>query len=218
MPRCHVVSAYDAFISYSHAADGKLAPALQNALQRFAKPWYRLRALHLFRDQTSLAATPALWPAIEQALLGSRYFLLLASPEAAESRWVQREVAWWLEHRSPQTLLIAVTDGTIAREEGASDFTWEEPDGTTALPRNLKGVFTETPLWVDFRWAEGEEFLSTKNPKFQNALAALAAPLRNLPKEDLIGEDVRQHHRALLLARGAAMVLVVLLILAGLLW
>ena len=41
----------DAFISYSHAADGKLAPALQSALQRFAKSWYRRRALrrtHLF--------------------------------------------------------------------------------------------------------------------------------------------------------------------------
>ena len=35
---------YDAFISYSHAADGKLAPNLQDALQRFAKPWYRRRA------------------------------------------------------------------------------------------------------------------------------------------------------------------------------
>ena len=35
--------AYTAFISYSHAADGKLAPALQLALHRFARPWYRLR-------------------------------------------------------------------------------------------------------------------------------------------------------------------------------
>ena len=35
---------YDAFISYSHAADGRLAPALQRALHRFAKPWYQVRA------------------------------------------------------------------------------------------------------------------------------------------------------------------------------
>ncbi|MDQ3698882.1 MAG: hypothetical protein M3373_12810 [Gemmatimonadota bacterium] len=41
---------YDAFISYSHALDGTLAPALQSALHRFAKPWYRLRARRVFRD------------------------------------------------------------------------------------------------------------------------------------------------------------------------
>jgi WD40 repeat protein len=202
---------YDAFISYSHAADGKLAPALQNALQRFAKPWYRRRALHLFCDQTSLSASPGLWPSIEAALTTSRYFLLLASPEAAQSRWVQQDVAWWLEHQSPDTLLIGLTDGHIKRPEGAKDFDWEQTD---ALPPNLQGVFTENPLWVDFRWAQGQEHLSTKNPAFQNALAALAAPLRGIPKEDLIGEDVRQHRRALLLAQGAAVVLVVLLVAA----
>ena len=79
---------YDAFISYSHAADGQLAPALQGALHRFAKPWHRRRALHVFRDQTSLGLTPELWPEIERALAASRYFLLLASPKAAASHWV----------------------------------------------------------------------------------------------------------------------------------
>ena len=34
---------YDGFISYSHAADGLLAPRLQSALKRFAKPWWHLR-------------------------------------------------------------------------------------------------------------------------------------------------------------------------------
>jgi hypothetical protein len=51
---------YDAFISYSHAVDGKLAPALHRGLHRLARPWYRMRALHVFRDQTSLTVTPAL--------------------------------------------------------------------------------------------------------------------------------------------------------------
>ena len=139
-----MASSYDAFISYSHAADGKLAPALQTALQRFAKPWYRLRALHLFRDQTSLSATPGLWPAIEAgADRDSRYFLLLASPEAAQSRWVQQEVAWWLEHKSPQTLLIALTDGKIVRQPGAKDFDWSEADH--ALPPTLQGGLHREP-------------------------------------------------------------------------
>ena len=43
---------YDGFISYSHAADGRLAPAIQTGLHRLAKPWHRRRALWIFRDQT----------------------------------------------------------------------------------------------------------------------------------------------------------------------
>src|SRR6187431_1423107 len=98
---------YRAFISYSHAADNRLAPALRTALHRLAKPWYRLRAMRVFRDETGLGITPALWPAIEAALADSEYFLLLASPDAAASEWVQREVGWWLEHRPSDRLLVA---------------------------------------------------------------------------------------------------------------
>ena len=79
---------YDGFISYSHAADGRLAPGLQSALQRFATPWYRRRALRVFRDQTGLSANPHLWGSIETALAESRCFVLMASPEAARSEWV----------------------------------------------------------------------------------------------------------------------------------
>src|SRR5256885_12127468 len=48
------VMSYDAFISYSHAADGRLAPAVQTGLQRLARPWYKVRALRIFRDDTGL--------------------------------------------------------------------------------------------------------------------------------------------------------------------
>ena len=59
-------------------------------MQRLGKPWYRRRALRLFRDDTSLTATPHLWPAIERALHESRFFILITSPEAAKSPWVIR--------------------------------------------------------------------------------------------------------------------------------
>jgi len=52
--------------------------------------------MRVFRDKTSLAMTPELWPSIEKALSESEYFLLLASPQAAQSQWVQQEVDWWL--------------------------------------------------------------------------------------------------------------------------
>src|SRR3990172_6746595 len=125
---------YKAFMSYSHAADGELAPALQSALHRFAKSWYRLRAMRVFRDKTSLSATPELWPTIEKAMSESEYFLLLASPQAAASRWVQQEVDWWLEHRSVDKLFILVTDGELIWDRPTGDFDWTK---TTALPRDL---------------------------------------------------------------------------------
>jgi hypothetical protein len=37
-------STYNAFISYSHAVDGKPAPTMQASLHRFARPWNRVRA------------------------------------------------------------------------------------------------------------------------------------------------------------------------------
>ena len=203
---------YDAFISYSHAADGKLAPALQAALHRLAKPWYRRRALRIFRDQTSLAATPELWPAIETALGASEHFLLLASPTAAESTWVRREVHWWLDHRSPQQLLLVWTGGELVWDQVVGDFDWTRTD---ALPDVLAGTFPSEPLWVDLRWARSAEQLSLKDPRFLQAVGDLAAPLHGRPKEDLLGEDVRQHQRALRLAGAAIATLVVLLVVAG---
>src|SRR5215469_15006333 len=87
---------YNAFISYSHTADGVLAATLQSALHRFAKPWYKLRALHIFRDQTNLAVNPALWSSIRDAIDQSAFFILLASPEAAASPWVAKETEYWI--------------------------------------------------------------------------------------------------------------------------
>jgi hypothetical protein len=161
---------YSAFISYSHAVDGKLAPALQSALHGFARPWNRLRALRVFRDEASLSANPALWSSIERALHGSAFFILLASPEAAGSRWVNREIDYWLRHKSRTNLLIMITDGEAVWDEAAGDFDW---DLTTAVPRSLKGIFEEEPRYIDLRWARLSEDVSLHNPRFRDAVADL---------------------------------------------
>jgi hypothetical protein len=128
------LAGYDAFISYSHAADGKLAPSLQRGLRRFAKPWYRLHALRVFRDETSLSATPALWSGIERALAASRFFVLLASPGAATSLWVDKEVSYWRDHKPMDNFLIALTEGEIVWNDSVGDVDWER---STGLPRSL---------------------------------------------------------------------------------
>ncbi len=204
---------YDAFLSYSHAADGKLAPALQTGLQQFAKPWNRLRAIRVFRDKTGLSATPGLWSAIETVLNNSEYFILLASPQAAESHWVRKELEHWLGQRPATQILVALTGGEIVWNAGIKDFNWEL---TTAVPPGLRGRFSEEPLWVDFRWARTEDDLSLRNPPFRDLVADLSSALRGIPKDQLNGEDVRQHRKAVLLRRGAISALTVLALGLGL--
>jgi len=135
---------YDGFVSYSHAKDKPIAAALQSAIQKLGKPWYRRRALRLFRDDTSLSATPHLWPTIELALGASSHFLLLASPEAAASEWVGKEVTYWLEHRSIDTLLIALTDGELLWDRETGDF-HDDAAAPAPLPPALKKRFPNEP-------------------------------------------------------------------------
>ncbi len=183
---------FDGFISYSHAADGRVAPAVQRGLQSLAKPWHRRRALWIFRDQTGLAVTPALWSSIKQALDSSEYFVLMASPDAAKSPWVNKEIEHWVATKSPDKILPVVTDGEWRWDAERGDFA----DDSTAVPAALRRVFTEEPLYLDLRWARDEGQLSLRHSRFRDGIAQLAAPMHGISKDDLEGEDVRQHRRA----------------------
>jgi hypothetical protein len=171
---------YDAFMSYSHSADGGLAPAVQKALHRFAKPWYRLRMLHIFRDQTSLEVTPELWGSIENALSQSKHFLLCASPEAAASHWVRDEIEWCLRNRDSRRMFILLTAGDILWDPKIKDFDWKT---TTALPRTLSGAFTAEPLYVDLRFVRDADDLSLRDAAFREAILDLTAPLHDRLKD-----------------------------------
>jgi WD40 repeat protein len=204
--------AFHAFISYSHGADGPLARALQRGLQRFAKPWNRARALHVFRDEASLAANPNLWREIERALDASEYYILLASPPAAASHWVRKEAERWMQTKPNDHLFLALTDGSIVWDHSKDDFDWDQ---TTALPPTLRGAFEDQPpLWVDLRWAREAPDLSLSDPRFTDAVVSLAAPIHGRQKDELAGEEVREHRRTVRIARRAVIALVTLTALA----
>jgi WD40 repeat protein len=205
-------SKYQAFVSYSHDSDAKFAAALQSSLSRFAKPWYRLRTMRIFRDETSLAANPALWLSIEQALGESEYFLLLACHSSANSHWVQQEVGWWLRNRSVEKLLIALTEGAIVWDEKTRDF---DRGSTTAIPLCLQGAFPAEPLYADFRAARASQSYRHSDAAYRSALLDIAAPLSGRSKDDLDGQDLRLHRMAQRTAGAVTLFMVLLALTAG---
>ena len=197
---------YDAFISYSHAGDGRLAPAVQAGLERLAKSWWKRRALHVFRDETGLGVDPQMWRSIQAALDDSSWFVLLASPEAAASRWVNKEIEHWLVSKPADRILPVITDGAIQWDDRVNDFAAT----STAIPPALRFKFDGEPRYLDLRWARSEDELDLRHPRFKTALATLAAPLHGVAPEQLETEDLRANRRARRAVRVAVAVLVLL--------
>lgn len=188
----------DAFISYSHKADVPLAASVHKGLHKIGRPWQSLRALNVFRDTDSLGASTDLPGSILKELERSRYFIYIASPEAAASRWVREELVFWRDHPEAEArgrFLIALSDGEIHWDEAAGDFDWVR---TTAIPAEvLRGVFRTEPLWVDlrrFRASEPAE-RALKPGEFRGKVATLAAAVHGCTKDELESEDLRQQRR-----------------------
>jgi WD40 repeat protein len=197
------VDRYAAFVSYSHEADARFAPTLQRTIERLGKPWYRRRAIELFRDQSDLAVHPNLWPRIAAALDSSKCLLLLGSPAAAASPWVSKEIAHWRSNHDITDLVIALTDGEIAWDAESGDFDWQR---TTAIPKVLAGAFADEPLWADFR-----SVTTAKNQaSLREPAVRLAAGVRGMAPRDLDAEDLHQHRRTLRVA-GTAVISLLLL-------
>ncbi|AKZ58887.1 hypothetical protein SAM23877_5842 [Streptomyces ambofaciens ATCC 23877] len=203
------VHQHDVFISYSHQLDDGPATAFQAAVEHFGRPFYRSRDLRVFRDKTNLSASPHLWADIEKALGESAWLIVMASPLAAESPWVRKEIRWWLEHRSGDRILIALTAGTIAWDAERGEFDWARTD---CLPRKeLAGAFTQEPRWVDLTWLREHKRISPRHTRLVQAVAEFVAPVRGRSKAELIGAHLRRQLRFRQTVTAISVVLAVLL-------
>lgn len=110
---------YKAFISYSHA-DERYGEWLQRALERFRAPAGLVgtvtgvgevpsRLTPIFRDRNDLPAAGDLNAEIQAALAASQFQIVLCSPNAARSRWVNEEVKLFKKlHGQERTLAVIV--------------------------------------------------------------------------------------------------------------
>lgn len=201
---------WDAFISYARTASTREAEALQHGIETFAKAWNQLRGCRVFRDDTSMSANSGLWPTIERALRESRYLILLLSPAAAASEYLNNEVSWWIEHKTVETILLVRNEGFLAWDRTSNDFAAE----TDCVPTALRGAFPDEPRWVDFSWFGRPGSLGKDDRRFPEVVADLAAPIRNVERDELIGANVSQLRKSNAWRRAGVSVLTILLVVA----
>ncbi len=107
---------YKAFISYSHA-DRKWGSWLHRVLETFHTPKHLVnentpsRLLPIFRDREELASSHDLSGKIQQALEGSENLVVICSPSAAKSRWVNKEVEAFKKLGRSDRVFSLIVDG-----------------------------------------------------------------------------------------------------------
>lgn len=168
---------YKAFISYSHR-DRKVAEWLHRALETYRAP----RALAsagaslrpIFRDRDELSASADLNQVIRDALDLSDALIVLCSPSSVASRWVEQEVALFLENGGLTRILCVITPDT--------------PSATSlneVMPPSLRAALPEgvEPLAVDLRAdADGKRLAKLK----------IAARLLGVSLDRLVQRDARR--------------------------
>lgn len=117
---------FRAFISYSHA-DEEWGAWLQRSLERFRAPKDLARLISaqgrpvrlapVFRDREDLPVAGNLNEAIQKALADSAFQIVLCSPNAAKSRWVNEEIKLFNRLHGPGRTFAII----IAGEPGGGD-------------------------------------------------------------------------------------------------
>jgi WD40 repeat protein len=194
--------AYRVFISYRHSdpatvgSDGEFARWLQRRLETYSFPRRLVgvttsagvipaRLGLVFRDEDYLPAGPELDLLIERALRGSENMVVLCSPAAAASPWVNKEIAFFKALQAEaangdgtkRQILAVIIDG----EPHASDPKLECFPPTLKVQVDAAGHLTSipsNPLAPDIR-RDGRD----------NAALRLIAGLFSLDFEDLVARE-----------------------------
>lgn len=204
---------YWAFLSYSHA-DRQQAERLHRALEGYRIPARlvgRLGAsgavpsrLHpIFRDRDELIASGHIGNVVETALAASRALIVLCSPAAAASTWVDAEIAAFQRLQPQLPVLCVLVDG---EPMASRDPVMAERE---CLPPSLRkhfdtgiGIADSAPMAVDLR-PDGDGW--------QLGVQKLVAGLAGVPLDDLVRRDAhRRHQRMAWLSAALAVIAIAL--------
>lgn len=205
---------FRAFLSYSHA-DKKCADWLHRALEAYRIPSRLIgmdtgigkvpaRLAPIFRDRDELPAAGDLSVEIRGALAKSRFLVVIASPSAAQSRWVNEEVRQFKQVNGEARVLALIADGSPGSGDESECF-------PPALRRRVdaQGIISNEiaePIAADLRpGGDGKRVAKLK----------LVAGLTGLPLDKLVQrEQARRQRRLLAVAAGASVLAISMSVLA----
>jgi tetratricopeptide (TPR) repeat protein len=201
--------AYRAFISYSHR-DKAFAMRLHRALENYRIPPKLVgtetavgvvpkRLTPIFRDREELPASPDLGGELSRAIRGSMFLIVICSPGAAKSKWVEQEIIQFKRAHGESRVLALVTEGTpngtdTPGREDEECFPWPlryrlGPDG------DVSDVRAE-PIAADLRQhADGRRLAQLK----------LIAGLTGLKLDQLVQREAQRRMQQLSMVAAGAM-------------
>jgi hypothetical protein len=206
---------YWAFISYSHK-DSAIADWLHKKLETYRVPKTLVgtptrdgtapeRLIPIFRDREELPTSSALGDNLQRALQQSRYFVVICTPAAAQSRWVEEEIRSFKGWHGRDRIIALIAGGVPnATDPGEESFPYSlrfEGDGVDSAPVRIE------PIAADLR-AEGDGR--------QRAFLKIVAGLLGIGFDDLYQREKRREQRRKMLMLGAAAA--VLLVLGAIYW
>jgi len=200
---------YMAFLSYSHQ-DEEVASWLHDELEQFRVPPKLIGKLTdqgpvprklspIFRDRHELAAASDLGEEIEEAIAGSRFLIVLCSPAAARSRWIDEEIACFKRLHREDRILAAIVDG----EPFASDVAGREAE--ECFPASLRVHFDRRGRPTTRRAEPIAADLRETGDGRQMGLLKVAAGMLGVGLDDLAQREATRRRRWLTLVVAASM-------------
>lgn len=191
---------YAAFISYSHA-DSSAARWLHRSLETYRIPrgaagGERRRIGRIFLDRSELASAADLSDRIQEAMERSDALIVICSPAAAASRWVNEEVRRFRAMGRGRRIFCLIVDGDPAEREAPSPFP------PALVSSDADGAPPVEPLAADIRPGKDSRI---------DARLKIASGLLNLPLDALKRRDLARRQRQLTVVAATSLVLLAIM-------
>ncbi len=196
---------YKAYISYSHC-DERWAKWLHRALESYRVPRKLVgtksavgkvpaRIRPVFRDRDDLSSAGDLVDTVKQALVDSENMIVVCSPDAAASFWVNEEIRQFASLGRDKKIFCVIVDGDPAGVGTDS----------ACFPAALAEIGLQEPLAADIRkWADGKRLSKLK----------LVSGMLGLPLDQLRRRDLQKRQRVWAMAAVASVAVAAVVIAA----